>query len=113
MMIIDKGELQALGTSEELSKQAQGGAFVLATVKDDADVLLANLQASLPDTTIVNQETLPDGYTHIEISHPDPDSNLAEQLFLAAVATHVVLLEIRNEQASLEDVFRELTGGTA
>jgi len=113
MMIIDKGELQALGTSEELSKQAQGGAFVLATVKGDADVLLAHLQSSLSDITIVHQETLPDGYTQIEISHPDPDVNLAEQLFLAAVATNVVLLEIRNEQASLEDVFRELTGGTA
>ena len=111
MMIIDKGELQALGTSEELSKQAHGGVFVLAKAKGSADNLLAHLQTALSDVIIVSQDTLPDGNTHIEVSHPDPDCNLAEQLFLAAVATNVVLFEIRNEQASLEDVFRELTGG--
>ncbi|MDQ7001511.1 MAG: ATP-binding cassette domain-containing protein, partial [Ghiorsea sp.] len=113
MMIIDKGELQALGTSEELSKQAQAGTCVLAVVKGNADKLLTHLQSVLPDTMMMKQEPLPHGNTQIEVSHPEPDCNLAEQLFLAAVAKDVVLLEMRHEQASLEDVFRELTGGNA
>jgi len=113
MMIIDGGELQALGTADELAKQAQGGITVIATMKGSADAVLKHLQASLPDVEVHHQETLANGHTNIEISHSDPDCHLAEQLFLAVVAKDAVLLEMRHEQATLEDVFRKLTGGVA
>ena len=113
MMIIDKGELQALGSADELSKQAQGGITVTATIKGDADTVLAHLRAGLSELEVHQQTINPEGFAQIEISHVDPECNLAEQLFLAAVAKDAVLLEMRREQATLEDVFRKLTGGVS
>jgi len=111
MMIIDKGELQALGTTAELAKQAQGGACVTATLRHNAEQVLASLQQALPELSISKQVQGDDNTLQCELHHPDPECGLAEQLFHAAVAQSSVLLELRNEQASLEDVFRELTGG--
>ncbi len=111
MMIIDGGELQAMGTAAELSAQAQGGVCVRATIKGDADAVLAHLRREMPDVQVVSQRTQEEGYAMIEITHPDSHINLAEQLFLAVVAKQSVLLELHREQASLEDVFRKLTGG--
>ena len=111
MMIIDKGELQALGTTAELSKQAQGGVLVSATIQGDVNTLLAQLQTTLADVEVLHQNTLKDGSIHIEIQHPDPECKLAQAVFHAAVASGAVLLEMRNERASLEDVFYQLTQG--
>lgn len=111
MMIIDKGELQALGTSVELSKQAQGGATLTTIIQNQADKVLARLRQQLPELEVQTTIQLEDGMQQVQLFHADPNCGLAEQLFRAAVAEDVVLLEMRNEQASLEDVFRELTGG--
>ncbi len=111
MMIIDKGELQALGTSDELSRQSRGGACIHTTIKSHADKVLTRLKAELPELDVSAERPLDDGAVMVELNHADPNCELAEKLFHAAVAEHTVLLEMRNEQASLEDVFRELTGG--
>jgi len=124
MMIIDQGELQALGTSEELAKQAQGGVTVQAKIKGDVGAVVTDLkqkwaeldiQVDVVDSTPsdaafatqgeVNQEV-----QSLELYHPDPETGLAEQLFHSVVAKDAVLLELKEQQASLEDVFRELTG---
>ncbi len=111
MMIIDNGELQALGTSKELSQQARGGATLHATIKHKADKVLARLQAELPELEISSDRALANGEVKCILSHADPESELAEKLFHAAVAEQAVLLELRNEHVTLEDVFRKLTGG--
>jgi len=111
MMIIDKGELQAYGTSAELSKQAQAGARLHTKIQGESSKVLARLKAELPELEVIAESTLEGGLLQCELYHPDVSCVLAEKLFHAAVAETSVLLEIRQEQASLEDVFRELTGG--
>ena len=111
MMIIDKGELQALGTTAELSKQAQGGVLVSATIQGDVERFMAQLRPALPDIEVLHQKAVEDGATHVEIQHPDPECKLAQAVFHAAVASGAVLLEMRNERASLEDIFHQLTQG--
>ncbi|MDX8388162.1 MAG: ATP-binding cassette domain-containing protein [Ghiorsea sp.] len=110
MMIIDKGELQALGTSAELSKQAQGGARIVTKIQSNADKVITNLQQQLTGLEVLSQISLDNGSVLCELAHDDVDCGLAEKLFRAAVAENTVLLEMRNESASLEDVFRSLTG---
>jgi len=112
MMIIDDGELQALGTSDELSKQSQGGSAVIATIAGDAAKVLERLHKELPELDASSEQNLETGHVVCELYHPDPTCGLAEKLFHAVVAEHSVLLELRNEQASLEDVFRKLTKGS-
>ena len=110
MMIIDKGELQALGTTDELAKQSQGGSSVSATILGHASKVLARLKQQLPELEVTSEQNLASEEVECEMYHPDPTCGLAEKLFHAVVAEGSVLLELRNEQASLEDVFRKLTG---
>ncbi len=112
MMIIDKGELQALGTSDELAKQAQGGSSLTAIIQGDVDKVLTKLKQTLAEVEVSQQDQVEDNQTQVELYHPDPNAPLAENLFHAAVSEGVVLLEMRNEKASLEDVFHQLTQGS-
>jgi len=113
MMIIDQGKLQALGTASELARQAQGGVCVRAVIKGDAASVLASLRQKLPEADILREDRNGQDDTVVEVCHADPDVCLAEYLFQAVVANGAVLLEMQREQASLEDVFRKLTGGKA
>ncbi len=109
MMIIDRGELQVMGTSQELSRQAHGEALLHVTFKAPAEMVFEQLKEKLPDIEVeLKDSDTPHSYT---IHHPDPESPLAETLFHTAVACEAVVLEMRSGQASLEDVFRKLTGG--
>lgn len=112
MMIIDKGELQALGTTQELSQQAQGGVRLHTIIQSHAHQVLTRLKGELPALEVLSETTLENGSVQCELVHTDKNCSLAEKLFHAAVAEQTVLLEIRTEHASLEDVFRELTKGS-
>jgi len=108
MMIIDHGELQVIGTAEELSRQAHGGALIHVTFKMLPERVFDLLKEKAPEVEVTERAVEP--YHGYVIHHADPEFPLAEELFHAAVACEAVILEMRSEQASLEDVFRKLTG---
>ena len=109
MMIIDQGKLQVMGTSQELSRQAHGEALLHVIFKASAEMVFMKLKEKLPDIEVeLKENDTPHSYA---IHHPDPESPLAETLFHTAVSCEAVVLEMRSGQATLEDVFRELTGG--
>ncbi|MDX8409288.1 MAG: ATP-binding cassette domain-containing protein [Mariprofundales bacterium] len=110
MMIIDRAELKAMGNSAELAAIASGGALVEAHLRGatmeaiETALDLAGVELQM----IENQETL-----HLTASHSDSDAPLAEALFRAVVKADGVLLELRPQRVSLEDVFHRLTGEPA
>ncbi|MDQ6958772.1 MAG: ATP-binding cassette domain-containing protein [Mariprofundaceae bacterium] len=112
VMIIDKGQLVELGTASELASRIQDGSRVEVVIKGDARALLKALEGQLPD---VKSEVLdvpgPDAAdgSRIMLRHTDGGTVLAEAAFHAAVECGSTILEMRREQASLEDVFRRLT----
>ena len=111
MMIIDNGRLQVIGTAHELARQAQGGAIVHVRMTGDAEAAAEVVRKSLADVEIVISEE--DGVSRLTLSHPDHDARLAEAMFHAAVKSDGVILEMRPEKATLEDVFRRLTGASS
>jgi len=114
VMIIDNGALLALGTTSELAERVQGGSRVELIVKNYAKALLQAMLERLPD---VQGEILDvpglgaEGGGRIVLQHPDGSTELAETAFHTAVECNSVILEMRREQASLEDVFQHLTKG--
>jgi ABC-2 type transport system ATP-binding protein len=111
MMIIDKGQLQVMGTARELSRQARGEALLYVTFKASSEAVFDLLRESVEEVGVELRDIdAPHSYA---IHHPDPDYPLAEALFHAAVSCGAVILEMHSEQATLEDVFRKLTGGGA
>ncbi len=107
MMIIDGGELRAIGTAAELARQGHGGAILHVRLKG-GDAVLADVAGAFADVSIDSER---DGQIVTAVlRHPDPDVLMAETVFRAAVAHDAVLLELRPETARLEDVFRRMTG---
>lgn len=111
LMIIDHGQLQAIGTTAELSQQAQGGSRLLLSLSGQAEQTMSSLKAKFADLEVMVMPCEEEGVSQFDISHPDAALNLAEQVFVTAVAQGAVILEMRKAQASLEDVFRKLTEG--
>jgi len=112
VMIIDKGKLVELGASHELADRIQGGSRVKMLIKGDAHALLKSLAEQLPD---VEGEVLdavgPDDTngSRLALRYTGRGTALAEAAFHAAVTCGCIILEMRREQASLEDVFHRLT----
>lgn len=111
MLIIDKGKLVALGTVEELGRQASGRVHLHVTLKGAADRVVAKLREKMPDVEIDMQESA--GATDLHLHAAKRGAELAETTFHAAVEAKAVIVEMRGEHASLEDVFRKLTGSDA
>ncbi|MDQ6950558.1 MAG: ATP-binding cassette domain-containing protein [Mariprofundales bacterium] len=107
MMIIDRAELKAMGNSSELAALASAGAQV------EICVLGATMEAlaEIIELGEVTWQQLAQESEAIRITarHDDPDAPLAEALFRAVVKSGGVLLELRPQRISLEDVFHRLT----
>jgi ABC-2 type transport system ATP-binding protein len=111
IMIIDQGRLRALGTPAELAGQMRGGAVLRLRLKGDAEAVSRRLQAMLPEVSI--RPAGADQADVLILQHADPEAPLAESAFRAAVEAESVILEMVPEAATLEDVFRRMTGGQA
>jgi len=113
MMIIDGGELRAIGTSRELARQGHGGAILHVRLKPGAggEAALRQMLGQFADAEMERHED--DDVIEAILRHPDPDVDMAEAMFKAAVAASATLLELRPETAKLEDIFRRITGGEA
>jgi ABC-2 type transport system ATP-binding protein len=109
MMIIDGGRLQVMGTSAELSRQAAGESLLHVRFKEAADRVFEILAAGSTGIEVKPRDSAQPNF--YQLSHAEPDYPLAEQLFHAAVKADAVILEMQPQQATLEDIFRQLTGG--
>ncbi len=110
MMIIDGGRLQAVGTREELARQAQGGSILHVCLRGDAERFAEAIRERLRDCVVEIDADETGSEQRLRLHHPDADAPLAESAFHTAVAQQAVLLELRRQQTSLEDVFHKITG---
>jgi gliding motility-associated transport system ATP-binding protein len=111
IMIIDQGRLRAIGTPAELAGQMRGGSVLRLRFKGSAAKVMDLLQARLPDVTV--RPVHADKPDTLILQHADPEAPLAESAFRAAIEADAVILEMIPEGATLEDVFRRMTGGQA
>ncbi|MDX8390636.1 MAG: ATP-binding cassette domain-containing protein [Mariprofundaceae bacterium] len=111
MMIIDDGKLQAIGTSAELRQQAAGGSLLYATFAKGDQRVIDLMRQQLPALNI-SRESKGDEVI-CTFSHEDSEMPLAELVFRAAVQSEAIIVEMRRDHATLEDIFRRLTGGAS
>ncbi len=108
VIIINKGQISAIDTPDNLTKQLKGGERVRIVVSGEADGLRAALEAV-------------EGARAVEIESPDHDGALAVTVesdlgvdLRGQIAAKVVgggfeLLELRSVSLSLEEIFMQLT----
>jgi ABC-2 type transport system ATP-binding protein len=113
-LVIRHGKIVADGPIEDLKRRAARGAVRVrlrsgTSELPPAEAQVAAIAALAPVARVVPAA---DGALVVEPRTPDADE-LAAELFKLAVAKGLVLLELAPLQASLEDVFLTLTGGSA
>jgi ABC-2 type transport system ATP-binding protein len=107
MVILNKGQVVADGTTAELMAGFQGKAQLTLEVKNATEDAIQGLGVRFPEIQVKGRE-LQDGVSRLELEYPT-GQDLREQIFGYAVESGWVLLEMSRRQARLEDVFRSLT----
>ncbi len=107
ILIIDKGEIIADGTSEELMNNFMGNVKLKVEAKNADDESVAGLSAKIPELTVKSSEKTDDVHRlNLEYSREfDP----REALFHYAVESGWVIVNMTPQTANLEDVFRTMT----
>ena len=108
VMIIAHGRLVANGTPDELTKLFAGEREVHLEVKGEKAAVQAALRAveGAGDVSCKAEN----GVTHA-VLRPQNGADVREGAFWACAKASLPILEMRTEQASLEEIFLELTQG--
>ena len=111
VLIINKGEIVANGTPDELQKSFQGENIINVDVRKDASTNKEELIRAFREIPKVKKvEVVKENDESITFNiHSSSDSDIKESLFKKAVAMNLNLLSFKQESGSLEDVFRKLT----
>jgi len=107
MVILNKGQVVADGTTAELMAGFQGKAQLTLEVKNATEDAIRGLGVRFPEIQVKGRE-LQDDVSRLELEYPT-GQDLREQIFGYAVESGWVLLEMSRRQARLEDLFRSLT----
>jgi ABC-2 type transport system ATP-binding protein len=108
--IINKGKVVATNTPELLMEQLSGGSGYELEVEGDFTTIQQTLQA-VPQVRLVESiatEHLPAGHHRLRVGL-ESEANLGREIAARLVGAGVGLYEMRRIQASLEDVFLQLT----
>jgi ABC-2 type transport system ATP-binding protein len=108
VLIINRGKIVADGSPTELQSSFQGKELIYLEIKTDSQDVQTKLK-KLQNVEKVKRISS-DGESIKKLTvECTQGKDLREQLFRMALENNWVLLEMRKEQASLEDVFRQLT----
>lgn len=106
IMIINKGQIVADGTSEQLRKQAQGDELLRVRIEGGTrDEVFTALQA-LPTTSLVDFAS--EKHTIYEL-HSKPNTKSDKAIFDLCASKGWYIGELTPIETKLEDVFREVT----
>ncbi|HMY57301.1 MAG TPA: ATP-binding cassette domain-containing protein [Pseudomonadota bacterium] len=115
MLIISKGKIAADGKPDELQRKAQGQMSLQVELLGDENQAKSGLESitgvesvrALPG----EESELPGGHRFVVMAKSGSDPRA--EIFKMATAKGLQLTELHRERASLEDVFRNLTAGSA
>ena len=114
IIIINKGEIVANGTSDELMSNFKGNVLLNMEIKGASSESVEHIQAKLPSVKFISMnETNTVQQVQFEYGK---DQDPREDLFSYAVNNNWSILKMNPHTTNLEDIFRDLTtegGGNA
>lgn len=105
VIIIDRGRIIAEGSPSDLKTGSDGSSVIQVELKD-APPSAPEVLGRIEDLEVVEAPNRPPGVLTLECTS---GRDVREEVFRACVANEWVLLELKQERASLEDVFVRLT----
>jgi ABC-2 type transport system ATP-binding protein len=108
--IINRGQVVATDTPDNLTTRLWGEAAYELEIKGDVDTAqhLLNSLAAVRQVTLLGPEHLPQHHHRLRVS-AEADRALGGAIATALVSAGLELHELRRQQATLEDVFLNLT----
>ncbi len=107
IIIINKGQIVANGTSSELMSSSKGNVLLHMDVKGATKDSVVHIQAKLPSVKFVSFDEN-DGLQNIQFEY-GKDKDPREDLFKYAVKNKWKILKMNPHTTNLEDIFRNLT----
>ena len=107
IMVISHGRLMAEGTSDDIMKSMNVENRTVLLVKADRE-RLGEAVSGIPGVVSVEFRDVEEGILKAEIKS-EPEADIREELFRAAVNSGSVLLDMHSARMSLEDVYMYLT----
>jgi hypothetical protein len=108
-MIINSGQIVAIDTPEDLSSRLGENRYEIR-IKGDKEKALATFKLSEKITHVDDIGSKEDGTWDFIVSGKE-NVDVREEIFNTAVANNIVLLLIKNDKMSLEDIFLQVTEG--
>jgi ABC-2 type transport system ATP-binding protein len=107
VVVINAGQIAAVGTPEELNRRLQGYETVLVTVEGPAPEMMDKLQR-IPGVNLVEPREASGTRVTFEV-HSERGMDIRAELARAMVESHWKLYELKTSGLSLEDIFLKLT----
>ena len=108
IVIINKGEIVANGTTQELMASFQGKTQLTLEVQGVSEESLDGLTTQVEGLELTGSKSEGDGHWVLSIEY-DRDADPREAIFNHAKVSDWVILEMSPYRVQLEDVFRDLT----
>jgi len=108
VLIINRGEIAAQGTPDELQASVEGQQNIQLVIKNAAKPDVESILGGMDDVTLHKLHATRNGNTEAEIT-VSGGRDLREELFDLAVRNDWKLLQLTPSRLSLEDVFIQLT----
>ncbi|SVB80542.1 uncharacterized protein METZ01_LOCUS233396, partial [marine metagenome] len=107
IIIINKGEIVADGTNDELMSGFMGNIKLTMEIKTAEDDSINNLIENIPALSLINK-TKQNGSYILQLEYPK-NKDPREQLFKYAIDSKWIVTEMSPHSVNLESIFRNLT----
>ncbi len=107
IIIINKGEIVADGTNEELMSGFMGNTKLTLEIKNFKDPTLEKLKNEFPNIQVIDSRIKNDSMI-LNLEYPKNDDP-RDSLFKYAVDSNWIIIEMSPQSANLESIFRNLT----
>ena len=108
VIIIDKGEIVAVDTPENLEKGTSKEQFITVVVEENEENKLPDIKDSIPSIKeITFVEKKEDGSKEYKIT-AETDKDIRKDISINCAKLNMIILEIKKEEASLESAFVKL-----
>lgn len=109
VLIINEGKIVADGTPAELQSSFEGKGRIIIQVKNNLDSFIEKSTQIAGIERIIETRTITENLKEVNLETVkgiDP----REDIFRLCIENQTVMLEMKREETSLEDIFRQLTG---
>jgi len=109
VLIINEGKIVADGAPSELQASFEGRGKIQLLIKNNFDSFLDKIERLDGVEKVISAGNSEGAHLRLTVE-TEKSRDLREEIFRLCVENQTVLLEMKREETSLEDVFRRLTG---